>query len=418
MVLSDNGASQEGGPFGVMDEMSFFNGMPEQIDEIVEHRLDDIGGPHSHSNYPWGWAQAGNSPLKWYKQNTYGGGVRDPLVIHWPKGIDDPGAIRRQFVHAIDLAATVLDLAGATMPETVLGYEQIPMAGASLLRTIEEADAPSPREIQYFEQLGHRGIYADGWKAVTWHQSGTSFDNDNWELFYLPEDFSECRNLGPEHPEKLREMIDLWWAEAERYGVLPLDDRSIELFGSPARPHTPHARRTYEYYPPISHIPTDASPQMGARPFVITAEVTVDDQPEGVLYARGTHNVGHSLYLKDGQLVFVYNALGALTRVSAPLSLAAGSHSIGARFDRVGRAGTITLFADGTDLESGEVPRLVRILGSTGMDLGRDALSQVCDDYEGEFPFTGELIKVTVDLPQRADAQDVSAHAASEFARE
>jgi arylsulfatase A-like enzyme len=418
MLLSDNGASQEGGPFGVMDEFSFFNGIPEDVDAIVANRLDDIGGPHSHSNYPWGWAQAGNSPLKWYKQNTYGGGVRDPLIIRWPNKVPDPGGIRRQFVHAIDLAATVLDIAGIEAPESFAGIEQIPMAGSSMTRTIEDPDAPSPRTVQYFEQMGHRGIYADGWKAVTWHMSSTSFDDDNWELYYLPDDFSECHNLAEQRPDKLAEMIDLWWQEAEHYGVLPLDDRSIELFGAPARPHTPHARSIYTYYPPISHIPADACPQLSGRPFTLRVDVDTTTGDRGVLYARGSHNVGHSFFLDDESLTFVYNALGTVTRISGLLELPPGAHCLEARFDRVGPAGTITLFADGNEVASGDVPTLVRILGSTGMDLGRDALSQVCDDYVGEFPFTGTIAKVTFELPIAADAADRTAQAAETFAKE
>jgi arylsulfatase A-like enzyme len=418
MVLSDNGASQEGGAFGVMDEFSFFNGIPEDIDAIVADRLDDIGGPHSHSNYPWGWAQAGNSPLKWYKQNTYGGGVRDPLIIRWPHKVPDPGGIRRQFVHAIDLAATVLDIAGIEAPESFAGIEQIPMAGRSMTTTIEEPDAPSPRTVQYFEQMGHRGIYVDGWKAVTWHMSSSSFDDDNWELYYLPDDFSECHNLAAERPDKLAEMIDLWWQEAEHYGVLPLDDRSIELFGAPPRPHTPHARSTYTYYPPISHIPADASPQLGGRPFLLRVDVETSMGDHGVLYARGSHNVGHSFFLDDKGLTFIYNALGRITRISGPLELEPGPHCLEARFDRVGPTGKITLLADGSEIASGDVPTLVRILGSTGMDLGRDALSQVCDDYVGEFPFTGTISTVTFELPVSADRADRAAQAAETFAKE
>ena len=418
MILSDNGASQEGGAFGVMDEFSFFNGLTEDIEDIVENRLDDIGGPHSHSNYPWGWAQAGNSPLKWYKQNTYGGGVRDPLVVHWPAGITEPGAIRRQFVHAVDVAATVLDIAGIELPEQVDGYTQIPLAGSTMRETFTSGEAPSPRDVQYFEQIGHRGIYANGWKAVTWHQSGTPFDADNWELFNLNDDFSECHNLAESNPEKLKEMVDLWWEEAEHYGVLPLDDRSIELFGAPPRPHTPHARRTYEYFPPISHIPADACPQLSGRPFTITAEITTTDAVEGVIYSRGSHNVGHSFYLQDGTLNFVYNALGSLHVISAPVVLSPGKHHVGARFDREGKAGRITLVVDGEDVGSGEIPKLVRMLGSTGMDLGRDGLSQVCDAYRGEFPFSGTIHKVTFDIPVRKDATDIAVEAASEFGRE
>ena len=417
-VLSDNGASQEGGAYGVMDEFSFFNGIREDVADIVANRLDDIGGPHSHSNYPWGWAQAGNSPLKWYKQNTYGGGVRDPLVIRWPKGIAPNGEVRPQFVHAVDLAATVLDIAGVDMPESFHGIEQIPLAGASMAGTFNDSDAQPPRSVQYFEQMGHRGIYADGWKAVTWHQSGTPFEDDNWELFYLPDDFSECTNLAGERPEKLEEMIALWWSEAQHNGVLPLDDRSIELFGAPPRPGSPHARKTYEYFPPISHIPADASPQLSARPFVLTVDVTVSAGDEGVLYARGSHNVGHSFYLKDNTLTFVYNALGSLTRISSPLTLTPGAHQIGVRFERIGPAGDIVLTADGTDLARGPIPTLVRILGSTGMDLGCDRLSQVCSDYAGSFPFSGDIHLVRFELPVKRDGADLAAQASAELAME
>jgi arylsulfatase A-like enzyme len=182
LVMSDNGASREGGPFGVMDEFSFFNGMWEDIDAIVADRLDDIGGPHSHSNYPWGWAQAGNSPLRWYKQNTYGGGVRDPLIVHWPKGIgsDIAGGIRRQFCHAVDITPTLLEIVGATAPTSWNGVDQLPMHGSSIVPTFADADAPAQRKVQYFEQMGHRGIWVDGWKATTYHEAGQPFENDTW----------------------------------------------------------------------------------------------------------------------------------------------------------------------------------------------------------------------------------------------
>jgi len=195
MVASDNGASREGGPFGVMDEFSFFNAAWEDIDEIASTRLDDIGGPHSHSNYPWGWAQAGNSPLRWYKQNTYGGGVRDPLVIHWPDGIHDGGAIRRQFCHVVDITPTILDITGAVAPTEHNGVPQIPIAGASIAPTFADGAAPAPRSIQYFEQMGHRGLWADGWKISTYHEQGKPIDDDEWGLYNLNDDFSECNDL-------------------------------------------------------------------------------------------------------------------------------------------------------------------------------------------------------------------------------
>ena len=419
MVMSDNGASREGGPFGVMDEFSFFNAMWEDIDEIVEHRLDDIGTQHSHSNYPWGWAQAGNSPLRWYKQNTYGGGVRDPLVMHWPAGIAARGEIRGQFCHAVDIAATVLDITGAPSPEHVGGHEQIPMHGRSIAPTFDDASAPAPRTVQYFEQMGHRGIWSDGWKATTYHEAGHPYDDDEWELFHLDQDFSECHNLAAEQPEKLREMIDLWWSQAGEMGVLPLDDRTIELFGGPARPGTPHARSTYEYLWPISHIPSDPSPSLGGREWTFTAEIAVGAEVlQGVVYARGSHSLGHSFFVKDGKLHFDYNALGSHQRASAPLSLAPGEHTLTATFRRNGKEGIIGIGADGSELATVAIPRIVRMLGSTGLDIGRDALSPVVDDYQGPFPFSGTIHRATFQIHTRADRADIQATALTELARE
>ncbi|HVM39355.1 MAG TPA: arylsulfatase, partial [Acidimicrobiia bacterium] len=396
LVLSDNGASREGGPYGVMDEFSFFNAAWEDIDAIAATRLDDIGGPHSHSNYPWGWAQAGNSPLRWYKQNTYGGGVRDPLVVHWPAGLGEAGGFRRQFCHAVDIAPTILDVTGAPVPDEFHGLPQIPMHGASLRATLDDAEASAPRSIQYFEQMGHRGLWADGWKVTTYHEPGHPFDDDEWGLFHLDEDFSECHDLAAAHPEKLRELVDAWWAEAGHHGVLPLDDRTIELFGGTPRPATVHARKEYVYVPPVSHVPADAAPPFGGRSWVVTAEIDVPEGGvEGVLYARGAHNVGHTFFVKDGALHFDYNALGNHTRVSAPLPLSPGVHEIAVRFHRDGKGGRLTIAADGSDLASADVPRLVRMLGSTGLDVGRDALATVVDDYEGPFPFTGSIERIT-----------------------
>lgn len=419
MVLSDNGASREGGPYGVMDEFSFFNAMWEDIDEIAANRLDDIGGPHSHSNYPWGWAQAGNSPLRWYKQNTYGGGVRDPLVVHWPVGIEDRGAIRSQFCHAVDITPTILAVTGAANPDHHNGVPQIPMHGASIDATFRDAAAPTPRSVQYFEQMGHRGLWADGFKITTYHEQGHPFDDDEWALFNLDNDFSECHDVSAEHPDKLRELIDTWWVEAGKNGVLPLDDRMIELFGGAPRPGTVHARKDYVYYPPVSHIPADACPPLGGRAWTITAVVDVPDAgAEGVIYARGSHNVGHSFFVRDDSLQFEYNALGTRYRARAPLSLSSGRHELTARFDRDGRGGVLTVGCDGDDLGSVEIPKIVRMLGSTGMDIGRDALSPVTDDYVAPYPFSGRIECVSFRTRSKADADEIAATARAELAKE
>jgi arylsulfatase A-like enzyme len=419
MVLSDNGASREGGPFGVMDEWSFFNGQMEDIDELVATRLDEIGGAHSHSNYPWGWAQAGNSPLRWYKQNTYGGGVRDPLVVHWPARITDAGGIRTQFCHAVDITPTVLEAVGVSCPEEFAGLPQIPMQGASIGSTFVDGAAPAPRSVQYFEQMGHRGLWADGWKAVTYHEAGKPFDDDEWALYDLSEDFSECRDLAQSNPGKLRELIDAWWVEAGEHGVLPLDDRSIELFGGAPRPGSPHASSEYVYRPPVSHIPTDASPPTGGRSWTITVDAVVGDHgAEGVLCARGGQNVGHSFFVKDGSLQFDYNALGTHFRASGPARLGAGRHELVARFERTGPGGELTVAVDGEDVGTVPIPRIVRMLGSTGLDIGRDGLSPVVDDYASPFPFTGTIEKVVFKISSRQDRADVAATARTELAKE
>ncbi len=419
LVLSDNGASREGGPYGVMDEFSHFNAVHEDIDGLVERRLDDIGGPHSHSNYPWGWAQAGNTPLRWYKQNTYGGGVRDPLVVHWPRGIAERGAIRAQFCHAVDITPTILELTGAPVPEQFGGVAQIPLHGASIAPTFADPAAPPARSLQYFEQVGHRGLWADGWKITTYHEAGRPYGDDEWALYHLDEDFSECHDLAAEHPDRLRELIDTWWVEAGQHGVLPLDDRMVELFGSAPRPGSPHARSEYVYYPPVAHVPADAAPPLGGRAWLITAEVDVPDGgAEGVLYARGSHNVGHSFFVRDGALHFDYNALGTHTRATAPVVLGPGRHELAVRFQRSGPGGTITLSADGADLTAVDIPAIVRMLGSTGLDIGRDSLSPVVDDYVGPFAFTGSIERITFALRSRADVADIAAVARAELSKE
>ena len=419
MVLSDNGASQEGGPHGVMDEFSFFNLISEDIDDIVANRLDDIGGPHSHSNIPWGWSQVGNTPLRWYKQNTYGGGIRDPLVIHWPKRIKQTGGVRDQFCHVTDLTPTILDVTGVELPAELNGHEQIPLHGESIAYTWDEPDEPTRRRVQYFEQFGHRGLWKDGWKAVTYHFKGTDFDTEEWSLYNLAEDFSECHDLAKEHPEKLKELVDAWWTEAEANGVLPLDDRTIELFGGAPRPGTPHFVDEYVYTPPISHIPADACPALGGRSWSIVCEVEVpDDGCEGVLYARGGHNVGHTFFVKDGKLQFDYNALGRHHRAVSGDALAPGAHRLEARFERGVPSGTLTIAVDGTDVGSVEVSPVVRMLGSTGMDLGQNSLSPVVDDYEPPFAFTGRLEKVTFRLRSARQAADVAAKARTDLATE
>ncbi|HYN31521.1 MAG TPA: arylsulfatase, partial [Ilumatobacteraceae bacterium] len=272
VVLTDNGASQEGGPFGVMHEMKFFNGIFETPDEAIA-RIDDIGGPHSHTNYPWGWAQCGNAPFKWYKQNTHEGGVHVPLIVHAPGLVptDQAGSKRRQFVNVSDIVPTIYELIGVTPPDTYRGLEQLPVTGHSFASVLADADAPATNTLQYFEQAGSRAIVAGDWKAVCKHDKGADYDTEPWELYHLPDDWSECNDLASQEPAKLTELIDLWWQEAERHGVLPLDDRTLELFGARFRANSPHrVDRRYVYRPPMSPLPGQASAAIGGRAFDLT----------------------------------------------------------------------------------------------------------------------------------------------------
>ena len=285
MVLSDNGASQEGGPFGVMHEMKFFNFLLETPEEAIE-RVDDIGGPHSHTNYPWGWAQAGNTPFRWYKQNTHEGGVHVPLVVHWPAGIAERGARRDQFHHVNDVVPTIYEAVGVTPPDVYRGRQQLPVTGTSMAYTFDAPDEPTRKGVQYFEMMGHRGLYEDGWKAVTRHQAGTSFDDDTWELYDLTVDRSECHDLAAEHPERLAAMVERWWEVARDEGVLPLDDRTIELFGARFRDRSVHpTSRRYTYYPPMTPLPAQVAPALGGRGWDMDADLERPAGAGGVLYA-------------------------------------------------------------------------------------------------------------------------------------
>jgi arylsulfatase A-like enzyme len=420
VLLSDNGASQEGGQAGVLDEMKWFNGMRENVDEAVA-RLDDVGGPASHCNIPWGWAQAGNTPLKWYKQNTHGGGVRDPLIVSWPAELSARGELRRQFCHAIDIAPTVLEAVGIAPPQMVAGVPQMPVHGLSLVPALKDADAPLARGPQYFEMLGHRGVVADGWKAVTHHTAGQPFDEDRWELYRLSEDFSEHDDLAGAEPQRLKAMVDLWWAEAERHGVLPMDDRgAIQLFRASMRPGMPTARLRYVYRPPISHIVADACPP-AARGFTASVEfVHPSEGGDGALIARGNRNSGFVLYVKDGRPAFDYNFFHAHTRLVAADPLAAGPHALSvelARSDDGG--GRARLLVDGQLVAEATIPRLMFMVSSTGMDLGR-SLAPVNDDYAAPFVYGGRVEQVVFQLPPRGDMRigEARAQARAEMARQ
>ena len=397
-VLSDNGASQEGGPFGVLHEMKFFNFILETPDEAID-RLDEIGGPSSHSNYPWGWAQAGNTPFKWYKQNTHEGGVHVPLVVHWPAAITDGGARRDQFHYVTDIAPTIYEAVGANPPAVHRGYEQMPIAGTSLVYSFDAPDEPSHKQVQYFEMMGHRAIYADGWKAVTRHDSGSSFDDDRWELYHVAADASECHDLAERHPEKVAELVERWWSEAEEHGVLPLDDRTVELFGARYRDHSPHpVDRHYTYRPPLTPMPAQVGAGIAGRSWDLGATIDRPAGAGGVLYANGNENSGVSVFVTDDRLVLDYNCFGEHHVVRSERAVPAGPAVVGVRFRRGDDGGDVTLVIDGEDAGSMHVPFVMRMISSTGASVGLDHGSQVSDLYDGAFPFEGVLERVDIQL--------------------
>ncbi|MDX2382312.1 MAG: arylsulfatase [Acidimicrobiia bacterium] len=421
VLLADNGASQEGGPFGVMHEMKFFNGILESPDEAIE-RIDDIGGPHSHTNYPWGWAQCGNSPFKWYKQNTHEGGVHVPLLIHWPDGIDpgEAGGKRDQFINVSDIAPTLYELVGVEPRDEYRGVEQLPITGASFATLLGSADAPPTNTQQYFEMAGSRALVSGEWKAVCKHVPGADYDTESWELYHLAADRSECNDLASEQPDKLRELVDLWWEEAERHGVLPLDDRMFELFGARFRPNSPHPEdRRYVYRPPMSSIPGQAAAAVAGRAFDLTARVTRAAGDEGVLWATGTQNSGISVFVQDDRLVVDYNSFDDHTVVVSDVEIPEGEATLTVQFRRGdGRSGSVGLLVDGAAAGQAEIALFMRMISSVGASIGRDHGSTVSVKYDGAFDFEGTLHDVVIQLLSAQDIASREAEARAEMSRQ
>jgi arylsulfatase A-like enzyme len=418
LVTSDNGASQEGGPHGFVNSAGPRNHRTESFAEKLA-RIDEVGGPRTHSNFPHGWAMAANTPLRRYKQNTHGGGIRDPLVICWLEGIAARGELRHQFAHACDLTPTLLDLLGIAAPAEINGVPQMPLEGASFAASLRDPKAPSKARPQYFEMFGHRGLWHAGWKAVAFHPSGTPYENDRWELFRLDEDFSETNDLAAKHPEKLAALVKLWWEEAAKHKVLPLDDRFRERFVvNASRFHG--GRKRYVFHAGMGHLPTDVAPDIRSRSYLIEADVHVAAACEGVLIAHGDASTGYSLYVQAGHLVHDMNVGGEHVIVRSAAPVPPGKRRLGVRVRRLTREprptestgpglSEFTLLIDG--MPAGRIESRLgffNFISWTGLDIGRDRGSPV-SDYESPFAFTGKLNKVTVtmDDDQRLDGNGV-----------
>jgi arylsulfatase len=404
MVLSDNGASSEGGKTGSVNDVRPWNLVDRPLDEALE-RIDEIGGPRLHNNYPWGWTVAGNTPFRRWKREVHEGGVADPLVVHWPAGIAARGEVRRQYVHAIDIVPTVLDVLGAEHPTELGGVAQSPIEGTSFAATFASAAVPSARTIQHFEMFGCRALYQDGWKAVTYHPihaAEPGLDRVDWELYDVEADPSECHDLAAREPERLAAMIDRWWEEAARYQVLPIDNRPFSEL-TLSRPAVPAVHRTeVTYRPGTGMVPEDATIALHDRTHTIRADVVVPaGGVEGVLLSLGNLQGGFSFFVQDGRLAYVHNFVGReWTRVDGPLAVAPGEHRLEMRFTRTkANRGTVELVVDGAVVGEGEIPRFTPVrwnLVGAGLVCGADPGLPVGDDYEAPFRFSGTIRRVTV----------------------
>lgn len=407
LVLSDNGASQEGGPLGMVNAMGPYNGKPEPMGEKIA-RIDDIGGPDTHSNFPLGWAMAANTPLRRYKQNTHGGGIRDPLVISWPAGIAARGELRGQFTHASDLAPTLLDLLGLEPPAEIAGVPQMPIEGTSFRASLFDSAAPARGGPRHFEMFGHRGLWKDGWKAVAYHPPGRPFDADIWELYHLDNDFSETNDLAAAQPAKLKEMVALWWTQAEKHKVLPLDDRFAARFAENAQ-RFHGARKRFVFHRGMGHVPTDVAPDIRSRGYHIEADCRLATGDEGVLIAHGDATCGYSLFLRDGRLVHDMNIGGTHASLTSDRPVEPGHRRLAVAVRPGDGQRRIVLLIDGQPAGEMTTPLgFHNFISWSGLDIGLDRGSPVAD-YAAPFAFTGLLKKVTVtmDDDQALDGQAV-----------
>ncbi|KRE29098.1 arylsulfatase [Agromyces sp. Soil535] len=413
VIVSDNGASGEGGPNGSVNEMKFANGLPDDMAQNLA-MLDELGGVNTYNHYPNGWAMAFNTPFKMWKRYEFNGGTCDPCIISWPAGSTARGEIRAQYHHAVDIVPTILDVLGVEPPERIKGHEQSTFDGVSMRYTLDDGAAPTTRRTQFYSMLGSRAIWHDGWKAITNHPtlSGWShFNDDEWELYHTDVDRAELHDLAAEHPEKVRELVNLWFAEAGRNQAFPLDDRSaLEIMLTP-RPLLSPPRERYVYFPDMAEVPESQSVNIRNRSFVIGALVDLPTlDAEGVLFAQGSKFGGHALYVKEGRLHYVNNFVGLMEqKVDATEDLPLGEDLIlAASFEKDGEdnhvaTGTLTLFYGEREVGRARIrtqPGKFSIAGE-GLTVGRDSGAPVTDDYPGDAPWSfsgGTLQRLRVDV--------------------
>ena len=429
IAMSDNGASAEGGEHGTRNETLFFNLAPETLEENLEV-FDEWGSEDTFNHYAWGWTWAGDTPFRRWKRETYRGGITDPLIMSWPHGIAAHGEVRHQYAHAIDLLPTVLDVLGVEAPSHIRGVEQSPIQGVSLTSTFDDVDAAEVHRTQYFEMLGHRSIYHEGWKATCpypgpslaegverGHPFGTliteeilaALDADEWELYDLENDPTETVDVAVDHPDRLEELVSLWWSEADRYGVLPIATGDLTRLIA-KRPRTGGHPKVSVFYPDTAPLPFSAAPSINNRPHRIVAEVDLTGGGEGILLTQGNRHGGYSLHIAEGRLHYVYNYMGIdRFTVSSDTPLDAGVTEVGVEILPTAKPsfGTgkgspvdVTLFADDTVIGRGSLPHTApNLLSMVGLSCGYAAFDSVDPGaYAAPARFSGTLHRVTVDV--------------------
>jgi arylsulfatase A-like enzyme len=415
-IVGDNGASAEGGMVGLFNEMSYFNGVHETVQDVLKH-YDELGGPSTYPHYAAGWAVAGDSPFEWTKQvaSSYGG-TRNGMVIHWPKGIAAKGEVRSQWHHVIDIAPTMLEAAGLPEPKSVNGTPQTPIEGVSMVYTFADAKAPSRHTTQYFEIFGNRAIYQDGWLAGTVHRAAWEFkprrplEDDVWELYDARTDFSLANDLAAKNPQKLKEMQNLFMTEAVKYSVLPLDDRTLERLNAAlvGRPDLMAGRTSLTVYQGMTGMSENAFINVKNRSHTITADVEVPQGgANGVILAQAGRFGGWSLYLKGGKPIYTYNWLGLKQyTIAGAQALPTGKATIRYEFvydgGGVGKGGTGTLYVNGKSAATGRIDQTqcCAFSADEGADVGADEGTPVTEDYQVPFEFTGKIDRVTIDLKE------------------
>ncbi|HXM58096.1 MAG TPA: arylsulfatase [Candidatus Dormibacteraeota bacterium] len=431
VLVSDNGASGEGGPNGSVNESKFFNGIPDDLEENLRH-LDQLGSPATYNHYPVGWAWAFDTPFKMWKRYNFEGGVADPMIVSWPSGIRARGELRHQFLHATDVVPTLYDCLGVEMPDVVKGFPQVPLEGVSFRSTFMSDDVPTPRETAFFSMLGSRAIWHRGWKAVSVHPTIAGwgrYENDRWELYDVERDPTEMHDLAAEQPARLREMVNRWFHEAGRYQGFPLMDlTAVEVLADPTRPQVAPPRDRYVYYPDSTEVPESAAVNVRNRSYKIAAVVDVESpDAQGVLFSHGARFGGHSLYVKERRLKYVYNFVGSREQtIGSTRDIPTGAVVLAAVFEREGdtmpATGVLSLYIDDEKVGEGRIitqPGNFSLAGE-GLNVGRDPAEPVTDDYPGGRPYAftgGRIDHVIVDVSGRPFV-DLEREAIAMMARE